>query len=62
MIDLSRQVYTALIARVCEIRQEGERGDNPVPTAIIIVGLALLAVALVAWAGGIVRDEMARVE
>ncbi|MEV4623032.1 hypothetical protein AB0J74_30500 [Asanoa sp. NPDC049573] len=29
---------------------EGDRGDNPVPTAIIIVGLALLAGIVVGWA------------
>jgi hypothetical protein len=29
---------------------EGDRGDNPVPTAIIIVGLALMAGLVVAWA------------
>ncbi|MEV4535357.1 hypothetical protein AB0J82_16140 [Asanoa sp. NPDC049518] len=29
---------------------EGDRGDNPVPTAIIIVGLALMAGIVVAWA------------
>jgi hypothetical protein len=27
-----------------------DRGDNPVPTSIIIAGLALLAIAVVAWA------------
>jgi len=29
---------------------EDDRGDNPVPTAIIIVGLALMAGLVVAWA------------
>jgi hypothetical protein len=29
---------------------EGDRGDNPVPTAIIIVGLALMAGLVVFWA------------
>jgi hypothetical protein len=27
-----------------------ERGDSPVPTSIIIAGLAILATAVVAWA------------
>lgn len=30
--------------------RERDRGDSPVPTAIIIAGLALLALAVVAWA------------
>jgi hypothetical protein len=36
--------------RILNSGGEGDRGDNPVPTAIIIVGLALLAGLVVAWA------------
>lgn len=37
---------------------EGDRGDNPVPTAIIIVGLALMAGIVVAWAMTTANDFM----
>jgi hypothetical protein len=35
---------------------EPDRGDSPVPSAIIIGGLALIAVALLAWLGSYVLD------
>ena len=39
-------VHSALQARLAEIRQDGERGDSPVPTAVIIMGLAALALVV----------------
>jgi hypothetical protein len=41
-----------LTAWLSQLRTDGEddRGDNPVPTSIIIAGLAILAAAVVAWA------------
>jgi len=38
---------------------ERDRGDNPVPTAVIIVGLAILAGVVVAWAVGVADGFMA---
>lgn len=45
-------ISAALRRRLAELRRPGEadRGDSPVPTAIIIVGLALLAVGVLAVA------------
>ncbi|MGI5211383.1 hypothetical protein [Plantactinospora sp. CA-290183] len=41
-------LYTALAVRLAELRRDDQRdrGDSPVPTAVIIVGLAAAAVAL----------------
>jgi hypothetical protein len=35
-----------------------DRGDGPVPTAIIIAGLVLLAAAVLTWAVGLVEGYM----
>ena len=45
-------LYTVATQRLRTLTRggEGDRGDNPVPTAIIIVGLALMAGIVVAWA------------
>lgn len=37
---------------------ESDRGDSPVSTTIIIAGLAILATAVVAWAGTRAIDYM----
>jgi hypothetical protein len=34
----------------------GDRGDSPVPTAIIIAGLALIAIGLLVWLGSYVTS------
>ena len=39
-----------LYLRMQELTRERDRGDGPVPTSIIIAGLAVLAAAVVAWA------------
>ena len=44
------RIAAAISARLHGIRMESDRGDNPVPTAIIIAGLALLATVVVSWA------------
>ncbi|MBO4208229.1 hypothetical protein [Micromonospora echinofusca] len=53
-------LHIMLVDRLAELRRDDdpERGDGPVPTAIIIAGLAVLAAAVVAWALGIVDDFM----
>ncbi|GAA1026189.1 hypothetical protein GCM10009557_03010 [Virgisporangium ochraceum] len=47
---MANRMAAAMAARLHRIRIESDRGDNPVPTAIIIAGLALLAAAVVGWA------------
>jgi hypothetical protein len=44
------RLAAALVVRLHELTTEADRGDSPVPTSIIIAGLAILAVAVVAWA------------
>jgi hypothetical protein len=39
-----------LHARLAELRRERERGDSPVPTAVIIFGLVVVAMAVTALA------------
>ncbi|MFX0593224.1 hypothetical protein [Melissospora conviva] len=51
-------LHVLLVTRLAELRREPERGDGPVPTAIIIAGLAVLAVGVVAWALGLVNEFM----
>jgi hypothetical protein len=35
---------------------DSDRGDSPVPTVIIWVGIAVVAIGLVAWASGYVSN------
>ncbi|MEV4723429.1 hypothetical protein AB0K20_18395 [Micromonospora matsumotoense] len=41
-------LYVATVARLAELRREAERGDSPVPTAVIIAGLVVAAAAVTA--------------
>ena len=52
MTRLTHHLAAALAVRWHELstRDDPDRGDNPVPTAIIIAGLAILAAAVVLWA------------
>ena len=45
-------LHAELLHRLDRLRrpEERDRGDNPVPTAVIIVGLAILAAGVMAWA------------
>lgn len=36
-------LHVALTTRLAELRRDGERGDSPVPTAVIIFGLVFVA-------------------
>jgi hypothetical protein len=53
-------VHASVLQRLRELRSsaESDRGDNPVPTAVIIVGLALLAGVVVVWAMDTAQDFM----
>lgn len=45
------RVHAALSAGLRRLRRDPvpDRGDSPVPTAIIIAGLALIAIGVLAW-------------
>lgn len=47
---MTHRIAAALAVLLHRLRAESDRGDSPVPTSIIIAGLAILAVAVVAWA------------
>lgn len=49
-MSLVAYAHAALTDRWRRLRTESDRGDNPVPTTVIIVGLAILAAAVLAWA------------
>lgn len=48
-----QRLMVTLYLRMQELRDpiQRDRGDGPVPSAIIIAGLAILATAVVTWAG-----------
>ncbi|MFJ6196707.1 hypothetical protein [Micromonospora sp. NPDC092111] len=41
-------LYVATVTRLSELRRESERGDSPVPTAVIIAGLVAAGIAVTA--------------
>ncbi|MDG9672433.1 hypothetical protein [Micromonospora sp. DH14] len=43
-------LHVVLTTRLAELRRDGERGDSPVPTAVIIAGLVAVAMAVTALA------------
>ncbi len=45
-MPLITYLHAALAARLAELRQHGERGDSPVPTAVIIFGLVAAAIVV----------------
>ncbi|MGW4462389.1 hypothetical protein [Micromonospora sp. NPDC004704] len=51
-------VYAYVYAknRLAELREHTDRGDGPVPTAVIIVGLAIIAAALIVTATNFVTE------
>ncbi|MDR7278861.1 hypothetical protein [Catenuloplanes atrovinosus] len=51
-MTLFLHAYAAVAARLTDLNrpENRDRGDSPVPTVIIIAGLAALAVAVLAWA------------
>jgi hypothetical protein len=48
-MPLIAYVRATLLTRLAELR-DGERGDSPVPTAVIIMGLVVVAMAVTAAA------------
>ncbi|MEV0155393.1 hypothetical protein AB0H57_16855 [Micromonospora sp. NPDC050686] len=45
-MHLFAYLHAALSARLAELRHTGERGDSPVPTAVIIFGLVAAAIVV----------------
>ncbi|WP_320067342.1 hypothetical protein [Micromonospora sp. RTGN7] len=45
-MHLIAYLHIALTTRLAELRRDGERGDSPVPTAVIIFGLVFIAMAV----------------
>ncbi|MBQ0991525.1 hypothetical protein PSH03_001243 [Micromonospora sp. PSH03] len=43
-------LHVVVTTRLAELRRDGERGDSPVPTAVIIAGLVAVAMAITALA------------
>ncbi|MEV4198632.1 hypothetical protein [Micromonospora globbae] len=57
-MPLITYLHAALTARLAELRRHGERGDSPVPTAVIIFGLVAVAMAVTAAALASANDWM----
>ncbi|MER7416849.1 hypothetical protein ABT346_08715 [Micromonospora peucetia] len=54
-------LHVALTTRLAELRKDGERGDSPVPTAVIIFGLVAVAMAVTAAALTAANDWMTNI-
>ncbi|MFI6239639.1 hypothetical protein ACIBEF_07155 [Micromonospora sp. NPDC050795] len=39
-------LHVVVTTRLAELRRDSERGDSPVPTAVIIAGLVVVAMAV----------------
>lgn len=46
----------AVAARLRHLAREADRGDSPIPSTVIIVGMAVLAIGLLVWLGTYVQD------
>ncbi|MGQ5263178.1 hypothetical protein ACTWLT_20815 [Micromonospora sp. ZYX-F-536] len=42
-MSLISYLHVVMTTRLAELRRDGERGDSPVPTAVIIFGLVFVA-------------------
>jgi len=52
------QLYVAATTRWRELtsKDETDRGDSPVPTVIMWIGIALVAVGLITWVGLYIKN------
>jgi hypothetical protein len=41
-------------------KDEGDRGDSPVPTVIIWIGIAVVAIGLIGWAASYINSLTAQ--
>ncbi|KIR64583.1 hypothetical protein ACGFI4_19855 [Micromonospora carbonacea] len=60
-MHLITYLHVALTTRLAELRRDGERGDSPVPTAVIIFGLVFVAMAVTALALARANDWMSNI-
>jgi hypothetical protein len=62
-VRISGKLFEALRSRLLELRvaTDRDRGDSPVPTAVIIAGLAIIALALTLLAQTAVTDWMGEI-
>ncbi|MDI5939196.1 hypothetical protein ABUL04_28610 [Micromonospora harpali] len=60
-MHLIAYLHVALTTRLAELRRDGERGDSPVPTAVIIFGLVFVAMAVTALALARANDWMSNI-
>ncbi|MGC4856517.1 hypothetical protein ACLQ24_24880 [Micromonospora sp. DT4] len=51
-------LHVVVTTRLAELRRDGERGDSPVPTAVIIFGLVFVATIVTGLALGKANDWM----
>ncbi|ASW53102.1 hypothetical protein [Plantactinospora sp. KBS50] len=54
-MPLVHYLYAAIQNRFAELRADSDRGDSPVPTAIIIAGLAVMALAILTAAAAAIN-------
>lgn len=59
MVQLLDRTYWAIATRMRRLASERDRGDSPIPSTVIIVGMALLAIGLLVWLGTYVSDLIA---
>jgi len=55
---LYTHLHVAVSSRLAELRRDTERGDSPVPTAVIIFGLVTVALAVTGLALAKANDWM----
>ncbi|MEV0327073.1 hypothetical protein AB0H63_11610 [Micromonospora echinospora] len=55
-------LHVVVSTRLAELRRDGERGDSPVPTAVIIAGLVIAAAAVTAAVLDKANDWMASID
>lgn len=62
MMDLVYRTQIAVAERLRQLRDaaERDRGDSPVPSAVIIVGLVLVAGVVIVALGALVRGYLAQ--
>ncbi|MFI6161394.1 hypothetical protein ACIA59_15795 [Micromonospora haikouensis] len=60
-MHLIAYLHVALTTRLAELRRDGERGDSPVPTAVIIFGLVAVAIAVTGFALARANDWMSNI-
>lgn len=53
-------IAAAVWLRLLRTRLASDRGDNPIPTAVIVVGFVLIAVTVLTLLGALVRGYIAQ--